>query len=449
MPWMRLASTNATSKRILMAAWTWAWKFIQTCGFSSFHPESPFERMTEIFCPNVHNQDGGVGLHPALSLANGSCDPNFGIISVGNKDVCVAIKPIPAGSQLFRQYASSFSNHGPAAERKQETVWAFGYKCDCDTWNHDWPTLYELPAIQVSLIQLQQHNNRQKWTSRSLSNTSRRIISTRSQRRKFMNASAKSALITERWRSRQSSLKTFLMILYCNALSYVWAKLINKNIFPKNSDFLFSNPDFQCTAVTWNCKKNQIKEIKVQTFYGMEFNDTSILKSKNFPQKIRLLLVLKTSLKYLSKENNWNWIKMIFFHIENESARKSIFREVLLLPIVNFDRSTDNKRKATLQRLICRSVNMNPQNTFAGSGFVVLLMNALTTRKNIKYWNNNCLLLSDYDFINPTASWLEEKVSGFVRNWRHQFYVLSKLFRFSCCQIDSRYLHDIFRDLQF
>lgn len=110
----------------------------------------PAKSFADKYCMDfngLHSDIAGIGMFPASSLLNSSCDSNIDLMTVSNKLAWVVRKPIPAGAQLTGEYNAQFYASGPAANRRQELEALFGFICDCDACEHDWPTLKRLEAV--------------------------------------------------------------------------------------------------------------------------------------------------------------------------------------------------------------------------------------------------------------------------------------------------------------
>lgn len=113
---------------------------------------SALGQIQSMMMPNTRREklregNAGEGLYPAHCVSNGSCDPNVYVVSVGNKIAWIVSKPTPVGSELTHKYIEPFYNLGPAANRQNQFVSYFGYKCDCEACKNDWPRLDAMKPI--------------------------------------------------------------------------------------------------------------------------------------------------------------------------------------------------------------------------------------------------------------------------------------------------------------
>lgn len=96
-----------------------------------------------------YDGDIGSGIFALASYFNHSCAPNITRITVENKLVFVASRPIEKGQQLFVCYRSNFMA-SPKPERQLELQNSYRFKCSCEACYKNYPTLYELPSTDVN-----------------------------------------------------------------------------------------------------------------------------------------------------------------------------------------------------------------------------------------------------------------------------------------------------------
>lgn len=77
----------------------------------------------------THNLHASASITSVLSLINHSCSPNLYSFTVGNREVCVTIRPIKKGDQLFISY---FGNEKTTKERQSILKQTFEFDCKCE-----------------------------------------------------------------------------------------------------------------------------------------------------------------------------------------------------------------------------------------------------------------------------------------------------------------------------
>lgn len=98
---------------------------------------------------SIYDGDIGSGIFALASFFNHSCAPNITRITVENKLVFVASRPIEKGQQLFVSYRSKFMAT-PKPERQLELQNSYRFKCSCEACTKNYPTLYSLPSTDGS-----------------------------------------------------------------------------------------------------------------------------------------------------------------------------------------------------------------------------------------------------------------------------------------------------------
>jgi SET and MYND domain-containing protein 4 len=93
----------------------------------------------------------GFNVDPYSALMNGSCSPNIRLISVGNKNLWVCVKPIKAGDQLFKTYGEDFITE-TGFMRRRKLLWKFGYECECIACLKDFPQIDKLNSVDYKFV---------------------------------------------------------------------------------------------------------------------------------------------------------------------------------------------------------------------------------------------------------------------------------------------------------
>lgn len=92
-----------------------------------------------------HEKHIGGGLFPFLSLLNHSCFPNMSLVTVDNKSVLIAARPIKAGEQLFVSYGAVSRTYDHEARAK--ILDGFGIICQCTACCRVYPKLTQMEKI--------------------------------------------------------------------------------------------------------------------------------------------------------------------------------------------------------------------------------------------------------------------------------------------------------------
>lgn len=101
--------------------------------------------ITNTFGIGRSGQEIGSGIFPLASLFNHSCAPNITRVTVDNKLVFVAMRPIVKNQQLFVCYRSNF--FGTARNHRQdELLTSYRFKCSCEACSRNYPLLDNLPT---------------------------------------------------------------------------------------------------------------------------------------------------------------------------------------------------------------------------------------------------------------------------------------------------------------
>lgn len=100
--------------------------------------------------PKIHDyQTNPVGfvVDPYTSLMNQSCFPNIFTKFVDNKHVWIVIRPVKAGDQLFTYRGPSNKYSLSRVERQELLLEHFGFHCDCDGCENDWPSQMKMRKL--------------------------------------------------------------------------------------------------------------------------------------------------------------------------------------------------------------------------------------------------------------------------------------------------------------
>lgn len=84
------------------------------------------------------------GAFPVLSLCNHSCNPATSRSSYGNVEVLLAVRLIPAGSEVSDSYGTHYSFQDKT-ERIGNLEQQYCFKCNCDACMLNWPIYDSLP----------------------------------------------------------------------------------------------------------------------------------------------------------------------------------------------------------------------------------------------------------------------------------------------------------------
>lgn len=89
----------------------------------------------------------GVGLFPALSLINHSCNPSTKDYTRGRYLVLRAVRPVSAGEELTLSYTLDFAEQDK--EKRRKGLQIYNFDCNCEACVGDWPVYSELPPIKL------------------------------------------------------------------------------------------------------------------------------------------------------------------------------------------------------------------------------------------------------------------------------------------------------------
>ncbi|CAL4069858.1 unnamed protein product [Meganyctiphanes norvegica] len=95
------------------------------------------------------SQEIGAGAFPVLSLCNHSCNPATSRSSYGSVEVLLAVRLIPAGSEVTDSYGSHFSFQDKK-DRNLSLEQQYCFKCNCDACMFNWP-IYDCLPISPSI----------------------------------------------------------------------------------------------------------------------------------------------------------------------------------------------------------------------------------------------------------------------------------------------------------
>jgi len=94
----------------------------------------------------------GNGCNLVSSLLNHSCAPNIRRLNVNDKVVIIVSRPIPKTGQLFDSYRLNF-NQQSRDQRRQGLMNDYGFECDCEACEFDYPLNQNLPIINEQLAE--------------------------------------------------------------------------------------------------------------------------------------------------------------------------------------------------------------------------------------------------------------------------------------------------------
>lgn len=101
---------------------------------------------------DINENEIGSGIFPLSSFFNHSCAPNVSRITVDNKLVFIATRPIEKNQQLLVCYRSNFLGFNKR-DRKKELRRSYRFECSCEACFNDYPKLDNMVASDSSFTE--------------------------------------------------------------------------------------------------------------------------------------------------------------------------------------------------------------------------------------------------------------------------------------------------------
>lgn len=102
--------------------------------------------------PSLYQQVLANGCYLFCSLLNHSCAPNIKRLNVADKVVVIVSRAIESGQQLFDSYRPNFNNQ-PKDKRQEALMQDYGFTCDCEACENDWPINKDLQVFSEELLE--------------------------------------------------------------------------------------------------------------------------------------------------------------------------------------------------------------------------------------------------------------------------------------------------------